>query len=74
MNENFEFVEYIYFATKFGNDKFSGILSSNKSYFKKIKERLHLKSEPNVNTNEAKPYAALQSEAKGTKAIRKILS
>ena len=32
MNENFEFVEYIYFATKFGNDKFSGILSSNKSF------------------------------------------
>ena len=32
MNENYEFVEYTYFATKFGNDKYSGILWSNKSY------------------------------------------
>ena len=42
--------------------------------FRRYKESLHLKQEPYLNTNEAKPYAVLQSEAKGTKAIRKILS
>ena len=41
---------------------------------KRYKESLHLKNKPNLNTNEAKPYAVLQSEAKGTKAIRNILS
>ena len=47
-----------------------GVIKAIKEY----KESLHLKNEPNLNTNEAKPYAVLQSEAKGTKAIRKILS
>ena len=72
MNENFEFVEYTYFATKFGNnihflEYYVVIKAINK-------ESLNLKNEPNLNTKEAKPYAGLQSEAKGTKAIRKILS
>ena len=40
---------------------------------KKYKESLHLKDEPSPNTTEAKPYAMLQSERKGTKAIRNIL-
>jgi len=40
---------------------------------KKYKESLHLKDEPSPNTTEAKPYAILQSERKGTKAIRNIL-
>ena len=38
---------------------------------KKYKESLHLKDER--KTTEAKPYAILQSERKGTKAIRNIL-
>ena len=40
---------------------------------KKYKESLHLKDEPCPNTIEAKPYAILQSERKGTKAIRYLL-
>ena len=39
---------------------------------KKDIESLHLKDEPSPNTTEAKPYAILQSERKGTKAIRNI--
>ena len=74
MNGNFEFVEYTYFATKFGND--TNVLEYQKviKAIKRYRERLHLKNEPNLNTNEAKPYAVLQSEGKGTKAIGKTLS
>ena len=39
---------------------------------KKYKESLHLKDEPSPNITEAKPYTVLQSERKGTKAIRNI--
>ena len=68
MNENFEFIEYTYFATMFGNDinvlEYYGVIKATKRY----KESLNLKNEPNLSTNESKPYAVLQSEAKGTKA------
>ena len=50
--------------------EYYGVIKAIKEY----KESLHLKNEPNLNMNEAKPYAVLQSEAKGTKAICKILS
>ena len=74
MNENFEFIEYTYFATMFGNDinvlEYYGVIKATKRY----KESLNLKNEPNLSTNESKPYAVLQSEANGTQAIRKILS
>ena len=50
--------------------EYYGVIKAIKEY----KESLHLKNEPNLNTNETKPYAVLQSEAKGTKAFRKILS
>ena len=50
--------------------EYYGVIKAIKEY----KESLHLKNEPNLNTNEAKPYAVLQSEAKRTKALRKILS
>ena len=72
-SENFEFLEYSRFITKFGNDinflEHYGIIKAIKKY----KESLHLKDEPSPNTTEAKPYAVLQSERKGTKAIRNIL-
>ena len=72
-SENFEFLEYSRFTTKFGNDikflEYYGMIKAIKKY----KESLHLKYEPSPNTTEAKPYAILQSERKGTKAIRNIL-
>ena len=40
---------------------------------KKYIESLHLKDEPGPNTTEAKPYAILKSERRGTMAIRNIL-
>ncbi len=72
-SENLEFLEYSRFITKFGNDinflEYYGMIEAIKKY----KESLHLKDEPSPNTTEAKPYAILQSERKGTKAIRNIL-
>ena len=40
---------------------------------KTYQESLHLKAEPSPNTTEAEPYAILQSERKGRKAILNIL-
>ena len=72
-SENFEFLEYSWFTTKFGNDinflEYYGMIKAIKKY----KESLHLKDEPSPNTTEAKPYTILQSERKATKAIRNIL-
>ena len=72
-SENFEFLQYNRFTTKFGNDinflEYYGMIKAIKKY----KESLHLKDEPSPNRTEAKSYPILQSERKGTKAIRNIL-
>ena len=67
-SENFEFLEYSRFTTKFGND------INFLEYYGMIKAIKNMKiDEPSPNTTEAKPYTILQSERKGTKAIRNIL-
>ena len=73
-NEKLEFLDYQHLVTKFGNginfSQYYGAVTAIKKY----KESLDLKDEPNTNTHEAKLCSVLQSRAKGTKAIRKILN